>query len=82
MNNLSIIDIGKSLADAELHSYSYLCKENILMIKIEAWDAKIVEFTFFESLNRAQKQFSESLGCNAKRVFVVLLTCANSCRSA
>jgi hypothetical protein len=51
MNDISIIDVGESLADAELHSYTYSFKENILIINIKAWNENLIEFAFFDPIS-------------------------------
>jgi len=47
-NTIERIDIGVSLADAELESYYYNKDKNNLIIKIKNWEGKIIEFIFFD----------------------------------
>ncbi len=47
-NTIERINIGISLADAELENYYYSKINNNLVIRIKNWEAKIIEFTFFD----------------------------------
>jgi hypothetical protein len=49
-NKVEILDIKIDLADSEIPSYFCVRKENKLIIKIESWDAKIIEFIFYDFL--------------------------------
>ncbi|MFI0436057.1 MAG: hypothetical protein ACH350_10125 [Parachlamydiaceae bacterium] len=47
MNSLfEQINIGISLADAQLESYFYDKNQNTLIIRIKSWNAKLIEFVF------------------------------------
>jgi hypothetical protein len=47
-NTIEKIDIGISLADAELESYYYNKNKNNLVVRIKTWDSKNIEFIFFD----------------------------------
>jgi hypothetical protein len=47
-NTLERIDIGISLADAELESYYYNKNTNNLIVKLKTWNSKNIEFVFFD----------------------------------
>lgn len=47
-NTIERIDVGISLADAELESYFYEKNKNHLVIKIKTWKSTIIQFTFFD----------------------------------
>jgi hypothetical protein len=48
LENLSIVDINLSLSDADLLNYVHIRHENKVIIKIESWDARVIEFIFYD----------------------------------
>src|SRR5438309_8829449 len=50
-DDMSKVDTGISVADSELASYCYSDEnKQQLIIRIRAWDARIIEFEFFDSI--------------------------------
>lgn len=48
--NLIEVEVGVGLADSELISYSYSTSTQTLTVRLEAWNARLVEVTFFDPI--------------------------------